>query len=68
MENTNTEDGPVLLTVEEAARRLSMSNAYVYKLLDRQEVESVYLGKKSRRVVKASLDAYIRNLPITPPV
>lgn len=50
-----------LLTVEEAARSLSLSRMSVYRLLQRQELPSVKIGG-SRRISVAALQAYIEKL------
>lgn len=47
-----------LLKVEEAARRLSISRTVLYQLMDAGDIDYVKVGR-SRRVVKASLGAYI---------
>lgn len=53
---------PELLDVKEVARRLSVSAAHVYVLLDQQVLESVYIGR--RRLVKAeSMRSYMESLP-----
>ena len=50
---------PLLVTVEEAARRLSIGRTAAYMLVLRGELQSVKIGR-TRRVVVASLEAYIR--------
>jgi len=52
---------PVLLTVAEAARRLSLSRSKVYALIARGEIESVKVDG-SRRVPADALVAYVRGL------
>lgn len=52
---------PMLATVEEAARRLSIGRTAAYMLVLRGELQSVKIGR-TRRVVVASLDAYIQRL------
>lgn len=54
-----------LLSVEETAERLNLAKHTVYVLLDRQEIESRYIGRR-RLVVAESLAAYIDNLPRLP--
>jgi len=46
-------------TVEEAAELLSVSRAHVYRLLDLQELASIYLGR-SRRITVGQLASFIR--------
>lgn len=52
---------PVLVTVEEAARRLSIGRTATYMLVLRGELQSVKIGR-TRRVVVASIDAYVSKL------
>jgi excisionase family DNA binding protein len=48
----------VLLTMEEAAERLSLGRTVVYGLVARGELESVTVGR-SRRVPVQALDAFV---------
>ncbi len=52
---------PMLVTVEEAARRLSIGRTAAYMLVLSGELQSVKIGR-TRRVVVASLEAYIQRL------
>ena len=52
---------PVLVTVEEAARRLSIGRTATYMLVLRGELQSVKIGR-TRRVVVASIDDYVSKL------
>ena len=54
-------DSPVLVTVEEAARRLSIGRTATYMLVLRGELQSVKIGR-TRRVVVASIDDYVSKL------
>lgn len=54
-------DAPLLVTVEEAARRLSIGRTAAYLLVLNGELQSVKIGR-TRRVVVASLKAYIQRL------
>ena len=54
-------DAPLLVTVEEAARRLSIGRTAAYLLVLNGEIQSVKIGR-TRRVVVASLEAYIQRL------
>jgi excisionase family DNA binding protein len=51
----------VLLTVDEAARRLGMGRTYTYTLVLRGELASVKLGR-SRRVPVQALQEYVGRL------
>lgn len=53
-----------LITVEAAARRLSMSRAALYPLVLAGEIESVKIGR-SRRIPVEALEAFIKRLPRT---
>jgi len=48
----------LLITVKEAAHRLSLSKSQVYVMLDRGELKGVRAGK-SRRIFPESLVAWI---------
>jgi excisionase family DNA binding protein len=48
-----------LMTVDEAASYLSMSRSQIYKLLLSEEIPSIVLGRKFRRVPRKSCDAWI---------
>jgi excisionase family DNA binding protein len=50
-----------LITVQAAANLLSVSRWTVYRLIWDNAVKSVQIGR-SRRIVKASLDAYVQEL------
>lgn len=52
---------PVLVTVEEAARRLSIGRTSAYMLVLSGELKSVKIGR-TRRVIVASLQEYIAKL------
>ena len=51
----------LLLTPEEAASELRIGRSRMYELIKRGDVVSVRVGG-SRRVVRASLNAYVRRL------
>ena len=51
-----------LLRVSEAAETLSIGRSHAYELVLRGDIPSVRVGKRSRRVPVASLDAYIQGL------
>jgi excisionase family DNA binding protein len=59
MEQSHTDQPLVLLvTVEEAARRLSIGRSHLYKYLQRRELQSVKLGR-SCRIAVTDLDAFV---------
>ena len=51
----------LLITVKEAADRLSLTPWSMYRLLDDKQVEDVYQGRR-RYVVVSSLEEYVGNL------
>lgn len=55
------EDTLLLLTVPEAARRLSVSRSTLYELLDAGAIRSVRIGA-GRRVPKVALVEYVEAL------
>lgn len=57
---------PLLITVKDAAEKLSLTPWSVYRLLDEKAIDSVYQGRR-RYVVMASLHEYIESLPATQP-
>lgn len=56
---------PIFISVRDAATALSLSPMAVYRLLDKQLIESRYQGRK-RLVDVASLREYAAALPSTP--
>ena len=48
----------LLLTVDEAARRLAVGRSHLYELLRRGEIVSVKLGR-SRRVTVGALEKFV---------
>ncbi|GGS74269.1 hypothetical protein GCM10010156_36510 [Planobispora rosea] len=58
---TDPEESPLLLTVEEAARKLRICRTRMYHLLKTGEVESTLIGR-SRRVPVECLHEYVNNL------
>jgi excisionase family DNA binding protein len=53
--------GQLLITLEDAARCLAISRAHLYRLLQRNELAAIRLGR-SRRVVRSALEAYVERL------
>ena len=52
-------DDALLVTVEEAARRLSIGRSHCYQLLMRGEIASIKLGR-SRRIPVTALQRFVR--------
>lgn len=48
-----------LITVKEAASRLSVSVRTVYRLMDSGALPSIKVGAKSRRISESVLDSFI---------
>lgn len=46
-------------TVVEACRLLSLSRAFVYRLIESGELESITIGR-ARRITSAQLDAFVQ--------
>jgi len=57
---------PISISVKDAAEALGVSPMQIYRLCDKQAIESVYQGRK-RLVLVASLREYVAGLPTTPP-
>jgi excisionase family DNA binding protein len=55
----------ILITIDEAARRLSLAPRTIYRLINRGHIESVHIGR-AVRVVESSLDSYITSLRHSP--
>ena len=51
----------LLLTVQEAANRLSMSRAALYPLVTSGQIDSVLIGR-SRRIHVVALEAFVARL------
>ncbi len=51
----------LLLTIVEAANKLSMGRTSLYTLVMRGDIESVTIGR-SRRITRQALDAYVARL------
>jgi excisionase family DNA binding protein len=54
-------DDQLLVTPEEAARRLSVGRTTIYELMSTGELESVNIGR-CRRVPVSSLSSFVRRL------
>lgn len=53
----------VLLSVDQAAARLSISRAQLYRLIDKGELESVQIGR-SRRISQNQLERFVAQLEL----
>jgi excisionase family DNA binding protein len=51
----------LLLTVEEAARRLGICRSKMFELIRTGEIESVQIGRL-RRITPSALEEYVRDL------
>lgn len=59
MLNPSESDGrKLLLTVDEAARRLSLGRSHLYELVMRGDIDTIKLGR-SRRIPAAALDRFV---------
>jgi excisionase family DNA binding protein len=56
MENTKTSS--LLVKIADAQTILGFGRSTIYELCERREIESIKEGK-ARRIVRASLDAYV---------
>lgn len=54
-------DAALLVTVDEAARRLSIGRSHLYEFLLRVDLRSIRIGR-SRRIASRDLDAFIECL------
>jgi excisionase family DNA binding protein len=52
---------PILLTVKEAARRLSLGRSRTYQFIQRGELRSLRIGG-SRRIAVADLEEFVERL------
>lgn len=55
------DDTTLLVTVDEAARRLSIGRSHLYEYLLRGDLRSIRIGR-SRRIASRDLDAFIECL------
>jgi len=51
----------LLVTIEEAARRLSIGRSHIYEQMQRGALRSVHIGR-SRRILTTDLEAFIEQL------
>lgn len=68
--STSAESEWLILTVEQAARRLGIGRTLMYSLVMSGEVESVTIGRLRRVPVESLVDyiAKLRCVPAAPPV
>ncbi len=52
---------PMLMSVEETARELGVTTRYVFKLIERNELDSIKLGRR-RMIVASALTMWIERL------
>jgi excisionase family DNA binding protein len=55
------EESPLLLTVDEAARQLSIGRSHLYEYLLRGGLPSIRIGR-SRRIASRDLEAFVERL------
>lgn len=55
------EPAALLVTIDEAARRLSIGRSHIYEVMRRGRLRSVRIGR-SRRILERDLDAFISQL------
>lgn len=60
--NRKNDDSPMLLTVEQAARRLGVSRTVLYPHLMDGTLPSVVIGSKERKVLAFALPQFLRVL------
>lgn len=58
---TQTPSAPILVSVQEAARRLGISRAKTYELLAAGEIEALHIGRR-RLVPLGALLSYVERL------
>lgn len=58
----NGDGGKLLLTVKEAAERLSVGKDQVYALIQSGDLKSVRVGERGRRIPTAALTEYVAGL------
>ena len=56
----DTEPTGLLVTVEEAARRLSIGRSHIYEQIQRGTLRSIRIGR-SRRILNRDLEAFIES-------
>ena len=56
-----SESNRLLITIEEAARRLSIGRSHIYDQMQRGALRSVRIGR-SRRILNSDLEAFIEQL------
>jgi excisionase family DNA binding protein len=59
--DASPESGRVLITVDEAARRLSIGRSHIYEQMQHGSLRSVRIGR-SRRILERDLDDFVERL------
>jgi excisionase family DNA binding protein len=54
-----TEPEPILDTIEQTARLLNVGRSSVYELINAKQLETVLIGRRSRRVMRSSTKAFV---------
>jgi excisionase family DNA binding protein len=57
----DSDSSSLLITIEEAARRLSIGRSHIYEQMQRGALRSVHIGR-SRRILNSDLEAFIGQL------
>jgi len=52
---------PILCSVEDAGTALCLSRSEIYRLIDREEIQSVKIGKR-RLILRNSLESFVASL------
>jgi len=60
MEETNTQHGPKLLNLKEAADQMGVHKMTVYRMVKRGDIPSFRIGKKNIRVSQTDVEDYIQ--------
>jgi excisionase family DNA binding protein len=59
--NKEPDQSTLLVTIEEAARRLSIGRSQIYEVMRRGRLRSVRIGR-SRRILERDLEAFVGEL------
>jgi excisionase family DNA binding protein len=58
------EDGPLLLTMEQAAKRLGCGRSTLYELVKESEIVQLHLGRSARIPASALQDFVVRRMEL----
>lgn len=61
MKKDSHAQAPTLMTVNDAAKHLSISRSSIYRLIRAGELETIHIGR-STRIVRKDLGAYVSSL------